>query len=251
MNNLIYQIELFSKKNLPALPLNMKEGIVRFLPWAVIISIVFSWETISALFNAFMGSTGNFGIMNDLFDAVGYSSRRSIMRPYNFLFIGGVILRLISIKGLFKFQKSGWNFLFYFSIVHFASAFFKRDPVVDVVYAVGLVYALFQIKDYYFGLAKLRPLNQNPNGQPIPPQNQAPQQYQQSQAPQQQPPVQPPVQSQIPQQQVNQSQPQAQPQTQPVQQQPAQPQPSQEQPQDIPQQPPINPDSGMPKKENN
>ncbi len=142
MKEFINTLDLYFGKKAPQLPKAAKEWIVKFAPYLSIIGIVIMIPAALAL----IGLSSIFG---NFYHGYYYDSRLGIIS------IISVVLYAIAIPGLFKKNASGWDFMFYATIVSSVSQLFFANIINAIIsIAVGL-YFLFQVKPYYFGGAKI------------------------------------------------------------------------------------------------
>ncbi len=143
MDNLSKTLEVYLVKKAPALPKNMKGLIVDFAPWIEIIGVIATIPGITALwgFNAMMYGTP-YG---------GYMAARSgfnFTLPAIFLIVAFVLM-LLSIPGLFKRSKMGWNYAYYSVLVNAIYSLLTMQLLGMVVGSGISLYLLFQVKSYY------------------------------------------------------------------------------------------------------
>lgn len=131
--------ELFVKK-LPGLPKKIKEVIVKYGPYLVVILLVLSVPVILA----FMGVVITMTSLVILGGAKGYFYVFSVL-----LGVIMVILQIMAIPGLFKRKIQSWRLLFYISLMVAFLNLLKFDWG-DLIIGSGISwYILFQIKSYY------------------------------------------------------------------------------------------------------
>ena len=141
LNQLENLLDLYLGQKAPALPANIKEMIVNFAPWLVIIAIIFSAPAILAFLGlgAFLSSFGHIG---------GY--RYGFAGGFSLLVLAlSLILEAIAVPGLFKRTARSWRLVYYaclinavYSLIHFNLG--------SLIIGIGLsLYILFQIKKYY------------------------------------------------------------------------------------------------------
>ncbi len=139
-------LELYLVKKAPfSLPDNIKDLIVDFGPYLVILGIILGAQMVlTALglgalvspFTVFMGPSYmvSYGI-NYLVSMVVF----------------GVVLVMegLAVPGLFKRQRKGWLYLFYASLVWIVSGLLRGGIVGTLVGAIIGWYVLFQVKEHY------------------------------------------------------------------------------------------------------
>ena len=110
MNKIIGAIEKYNQK-VPALPVKVKDIIVKIAPYLAIVGVIFSCLGLLSLFS-FLSS--GYGVM-----MAAYAGAMPIANLYIALIVSivVVIIYVIAIPGLFKRKKSAWNLMFYSQIV--------------------------------------------------------------------------------------------------------------------------------------
>ena len=134
--------EYMVKKAPFALPMGLKEFIVKISPYLIIIFAILALLLILA--------------------ALGISAVLTpfmMVSPYGWGFGGIVslvtavvvfILELMAVPGLFKRTKAGWRLIFYASIVGLIGSLFSITSIIGgIVGAIIGWYILFQVKDMY------------------------------------------------------------------------------------------------------
>jgi len=131
--------ELFVKK-LPELPKKIKEIIVKYGPYLVVILLIFSVPVILA----FVGVAVT---MTSLVILGGIKGCFYVVSVLLGLII--IILQIMAIPGLFKRKIQSWRLLFYISLISALLNLLKFD-LGDLIIGTGISwYILFQIKSYY------------------------------------------------------------------------------------------------------
>jgi hypothetical protein len=132
--------DLFSK--LPALPAKAKEVLVKLAPYFAIIGIVLSLPAILALLGlgalggSLMAATGSWGYAGSGMLAIVFA-------------VVSVVLLALSVKGLFARSASGWQYLYYNTLVGAAYSLIRVD-IAGFVIGTGIsLYILFQVRSYY------------------------------------------------------------------------------------------------------
>ncbi len=141
-DKLIKEIDKYVKKT-PPLPENIKELVVQLAPWLAVISVVF---LLPALFTFFGIGTyfGYYGFRG--YGVVHWGMRYTIMIVF---FIANLVLRGLSISGLFDRSIKGWNYLFYSILLYFVYSIFNFDIVGGIITTLISLYLAFQVKSYY------------------------------------------------------------------------------------------------------
>lgn len=142
MDKLIKTIDEYNKK-VPALPANIKELLVQFAPWGAIITVVLSLPTIFSIFG--IGSyLGMYGARGYFFSGLG--SRYFIVIAF---LIANMVLRGLSIPGLFARTVKGWNLFFYSILLYAVYSFINFDIVGGIISTLISLYLAFQVRDSY------------------------------------------------------------------------------------------------------
>lgn len=128
-------------KNIPGLPENVKEIIVKLSPWLTLISMIMLLPLILAAFG--LSAIGlPFSYLGGIRMGFGYT--------IGLVFTFGVIaLQLMAIPGLFKRQEKAWRLVFYSIILSLVQQLFRFDIVGLVVGGAISFYFLFQVKSKY------------------------------------------------------------------------------------------------------
>lgn len=119
------------------IPENVKQFLVKILPYIVIVWLLAMLPAILALLGigALMGSVAWFLAIFVLL--------ASIMMVWVF------VLLAMSIKPLFAHAKKGWDYLFWAQLLHFVSAMIGGAVMSAVIAGFIWFYLLFQVKKYY------------------------------------------------------------------------------------------------------
>lgn len=139
LNGLIATLDEYLVKKAPfQIPDAGKEFLVRFGPWISLILLVI---TLPILLIAL--GVGTFLIP---FGGFAYATGFGLAAIFAFLEIGLLVLAL---PGLFARKLSGWTFLFYEQLVHFAGALVTGAIVAGIVGTIIGLYILFQVREKY------------------------------------------------------------------------------------------------------
>ena len=139
MDKLIKTIDEYVKK-VPALPTNIKELLVQFAPWGAILTIVLALPTVLSIFGL-SSYIGRYGFM---YGNVG----ARYMLVIAFL-IANIILRGLSIPGLFSKSIKGWNFFFYSILLYAVYSLINFDIIGGLISTLISLYLAFQVKEFY------------------------------------------------------------------------------------------------------
>lgn len=143
LNKLESILEVYFVKKAPALPKGGKEFIVNFAPWLVIVGAVFSIPAIFSL----IGLTGM--INSSPYGSVVAASLGPTYYLSIILLIGVVALELFALPGLFAKKKSGWNLIFYASLLSALSSIVSLNILGFIIGTLISLYLLFQVREFY------------------------------------------------------------------------------------------------------
>lgn len=136
-------LELYLVKKAPALPKGGKELLVKIAPWLVIVGLVLSVPAILSLFTlSSMMSASPYGAYATA--ALGPAYYISIL-----LLVVTIVLQVLALPGLFNKKRSGWNFIFYSSLVSLVSSLISMNLVGFIIGGLLSLYLLFQVREYY------------------------------------------------------------------------------------------------------
>lgn len=129
-----------------ALPLGLKEFLVKVSPYVVIVFAVMALPLILAALG--MSATlAPFGMMSGY--GYGYGS-------YGFMTIISlavsaitIVMYVMAVPGLFKQTKGAWRLMFYVSIISLIGSILSFNIIGGIISAVIGWYILFQLKDMY------------------------------------------------------------------------------------------------------
>lgn len=142
MNSLVSTLEpYFTSKSPYQLPKNIREFLVKYIPWInVVILVILAPGILLALGigTAALPFSGISGIDS----ATGLSITLLAL-------IIQVVLMIAALPGLFNRKINGWNLSFYAVIFNFAYSLLNFQIVSGLIGALIGAYILFQIKSYY------------------------------------------------------------------------------------------------------
>lgn len=138
LNNLLDE---YLVKKAPALPVNIKEAIVKYGPWIDLILLLVTLPALLALFGlgtflapfAYLG-----GVQN------GFSFTLGMI----FLFIS-VVIQAVALPGLFKQTRASWNLLYWAALIHAIYSLITFSWINLILGTLISLYILFQIRSYY------------------------------------------------------------------------------------------------------
>ncbi len=132
-------LDLYLVKKAPGIPENIKEIIVKFSPYIIIVALLFS---LPALF-ASLGLATLFSPMVFM-SAVRYGFSFS-----GIFLIASLVLEIIALPGLFNRKQNGWKYLYYASLINAVYALLRFDLGSLIIGTAISLYILFQVKSYY------------------------------------------------------------------------------------------------------
>ena len=132
--------EFFIKK-LPSMPENIKEIIVKYGPYLIVIMMILMVPAILAVMGIGIAATPL-----ALMAGPRHGFALLISAIFGLLMI---VLELMAIKGLFKRELKAWKLLFYISLIQAFSSLIRFD-LGGLIIGSGISwYILFQIRSYY------------------------------------------------------------------------------------------------------
>lgn len=121
------------------IPANVKEIIVKFGPWLIVIALLGFVPLILAL----SGFRTISFFYSSYYSMYGGKLYLLIFPAINF------VLEIIALPGLFGRKMFGWNMIFYAVMVSFAGSVISGNIVGGIIFAIIGLYVLFQIRSYY------------------------------------------------------------------------------------------------------
>ena len=134
-------LNLYFGKKAPPIPENIKEFIVKYFPYLVIVGLVL---TLPGIFIAF-------GLRSFLSPYTYMGGVRSgfIFSFWGLFSIAALVLEIMALPGLFKRSKQSWEYLFYASLITALGSLLSLNLGSLIIGALISFYLLFQIKPYY------------------------------------------------------------------------------------------------------
>jgi hypothetical protein len=132
--------DLFGKKA-PPLPKNIKEFLVQFGPYAIVIMLFLNLPILLAAF----GLSALFAPLAVLSGAGAYTS---FSLGIIFMIISFTLL-ILALPGLFKHSLKGWRYLFYGTLFNFVYALLSGSILGALIGTAIGFYFLFQVKPLY------------------------------------------------------------------------------------------------------
>ena len=124
------------------IPANIKEFIVKYGPWLMVVLLVVMIPGILVLIGL-SGLGVTFGtIYSPAYMASGWSF-------YAIFALVAFVLNLLALPGLFKRKLSGWNLIFYSTLVSFLGSILMMNIIGGLISVIISLYILFQIRSYY------------------------------------------------------------------------------------------------------
>jgi len=117
------------------IPANIREIIVKFGPWLNLLFVLSFIPVVLSLLG-----------LNHMFS---YGYMMTGWSLYSIFSLASFVLCALALPGLFKRSISGWNMVFYSSIVSFAGNVIYGDILGGLVGLIIGLYILFQIRSYY------------------------------------------------------------------------------------------------------
>ena len=145
MNKYLTEIEnkldLYFGKKAPTMPESIKELIVKYSPYVIIIALVLSLPALLVAFG-----------LGSFFAPVAYVS--GVKNVFNFSYLAifslaSLVLEVMALPGLFKRTKKSWQFMFYATLVSLLGDLVGLSLINLIISALISFYILFQIKSYY------------------------------------------------------------------------------------------------------
>ena len=121
-------------------PINFREGFVKYWPIVSLVLLLLALPTILA----FLG-------IGVLFLPVSYLGGVGVGVGYTIamiLSLAGLILRAMSLPGLFNKKRSGWVFSYYAQLISILSSIFLFN-LAGILLGLLFLMLLFQVRDYY------------------------------------------------------------------------------------------------------
>lgn len=128
-------------KKAPQLPANIKEAIVQYSPWITLVLLLLSLPAVLVLFGV-----GTLGMPFSYMGGVQYGMTYTISLV---ILAVTLVLEGLAIPGLMNRKKSGWNFVFYATLLGIVSNLISMNFGSLILGALLPLYILFQIRSYY------------------------------------------------------------------------------------------------------
>lgn len=134
-------LSLYFGKKAPQIPDNIKDLIVKFTPWLILLLLIMALPAI--LFALGLGAiAAPFAFLGGVHAGVSFGFGMLIT-------IISVVLELMALPGLFKTQAKSWRLLYYSVLVGFVGSIFSYNILGGTISVAISLWVLFQIKDKY------------------------------------------------------------------------------------------------------
>lgn len=141
INKLQDFLDLYFGKKAPQLPENIKEALVKYSPYLVIVAIVLA---VPGLLIALGIST-----LAVPFAAMGAFRYGPSFTLAGLVLLISLVLEAVALPGLFKRAKSAWNLMFYSSLINAVYQLVTFNLGGLIIGTLISFYILFQIRSYY------------------------------------------------------------------------------------------------------
>lgn len=134
-------LSVYFEKKAPQLPKGVKDVIVSISPWGILLMFVMMIPALFAIFG--LSYTGMMGQYMFGWHRGGY------------LVLGGIftialmVLYGLALPGLFKRNRSGWQFMFYAALLSTVRSVVMFDLSSLIIGTLLSMYILFQVRSYY------------------------------------------------------------------------------------------------------
>ena len=136
LDQVMVSLRKIFKEKAPAIPVNIKEGIVKYSPYITLIVLVLTLPAFAAVLG-----------LGGMLTAYGYM--RPVWGVSTIVALIGVVLEGLAIPGLMGRKKSGWNFALYAVFVGALGSLLGGNVIGMLIsLALGL-WVLFQVEEYY------------------------------------------------------------------------------------------------------
>lgn len=135
------QLETYFIEKAPfQVPLNIKESIVKYVPWINLVLMIILFPVVLAVLGlgtiftpvSFLGGVG-----------AGFSFMLTIIFTVAIL-----ILRALALPGLFNRKRSGWVFTYYGDLINVLLNIISLS-IIGLLFDVLFLFILFQVRNYY------------------------------------------------------------------------------------------------------
>jgi hypothetical protein len=138
-------LDLYFGQKAPAMPPNVKELFVRFAPWVTLVLLLI---TLPAVLIAL--GLGALAAPLAFLVGPGYGVSYGVTYTVAMLILGiSVVLEAMSLPGLFKRTRQGWQLAYYAVLVNVVGSLIGFNFVSALISAVVGFYILFQVRPLY------------------------------------------------------------------------------------------------------
>jgi hypothetical protein len=131
----------FSNKQIPKLPENIKELIVKVSPWFALVGIIM----LAPLLLAALGiSAVAYPVAYVAGTRLGFSYTLGLI-----LSVGMLVLEVMAVPGLFKRAQSAWRLMFYATLLSLVQSLLNMNLGSLLIGGAISLYFLFQVKSKY------------------------------------------------------------------------------------------------------
>lgn len=139
-------LDLYLGKKAPQLPKEWREFLVKIAPYLAILGVIIGVPGVLALLGlgTFIVPLGTIGgiVSGKPFLGLGYL--------VNVIFLGVmIVLEALAISPLFKRSKTGWNYLYYSTLLGAVQNIIGFNIGGLIIGTLISLYLLFQVKEYY------------------------------------------------------------------------------------------------------
>lgn len=134
-------LETYFLHKAPALPKDIKELIVKYGPWLVLIGLIFSIPAVLAVF-------GLGAVLSPLLLLAGPRLGAGFTVAWIFL-AASLVLEAFALPHLFKRAKKGWTLMYYATLLGVIENILMFNIAGLLIGSILSLYILFQIREYY------------------------------------------------------------------------------------------------------
>jgi len=132
-------LDLYFGKKAPAMPENIKQLIVKFSPYLIILAIILTLPSILIAFG-----------LRAFWAPYAYGGRNTFyFSTWGIFSLFALVLQGIAIPGLLKQTRQSWEYMFYASLISLLSSLLSLNLGSFIIGGAISFYILFQIKSYY------------------------------------------------------------------------------------------------------
>jgi hypothetical protein len=148
INQLEALLDEYMVKKAPfALPIGLKEFIVKVSPYLVIIFAILTLPVIFAVIGI-SAVLAPFAMMGAVMGGYGYGWGLGAIVAL-VVAVVSLIVEVIAVPGLFKRTRGGWRLVFYATIISLIGSIISFNIVGGIIGAIISWYILFQVKEMY------------------------------------------------------------------------------------------------------